>query len=468
MNLTGVFKIHNPSARKRTIMDHAIREYTLAYQALLDWAREHEAMLEQEGMFRDKFNGRAIARLLPLPDVALHGSAKGSLKTDVAGNLASYFALKAEGATVTFPTARDPHPAAYPNALGQFVGVGSSKDDYDMSRDKLMTLARGQFMPMYFAGADGASRNRLFSLLAHTTKRQLLAALWLLPARHDLGQPLGAKDGDLFRVDTGEVFTSNSSCAILAPLEVGRNGWQEERFLQPALNDKAAVKVAFLIKRDDEYYLNVVFDVECPAKYEPQAHLGIDKGILFTAAYATIDLNGDVLTIGHFDDELRALQIKHGRERERKARNGQRITKRDYKRKAYDNILHCLANDLIAMAQKHQAGIVVEDLNVRVRGGRVVSRFRKLDRILDYKCELAGVPFRRVFAAYSSVICHRCGEDLERDDRRVECASCGYVGHSDDNAAVNIARRALYRKADWKGGYREFHRSFGLCTLTSG
>jgi len=30
------------------------------------------------------------------------------------------------------------------------------------------------------------------------------------------------------------------------------------------------------------------------------------------------------------------------------------------------------------------------------------------------------------------------------------------------SAAVNIARRALYKKADWekKGGYKAFHRSF--------
>lgn len=116
------------------------------------------------------------------------------------------------------------------------------------------------------------------------------------------------------------------------------------------------------------------------------------------------------------------------------------MTWRNYKCKAYENILHVLANKLVAIAQEHRAGIVVEDLNIQVRGGRVVSRFRKLDKILQYKCRLAGVPFRSVFAAYSSMICHRCGELMERDDRQVTCTHCGYAGHSDDNAAVNIAR----------------------------
>jgi len=266
------------------------------------------------------------------------------------------------------------------------------------------------------------------------------------------------------RLDTGEVFKSNSKSAILVSLELGKNGWQETKFLTPAQMGQASIKSAFLVKdeREGAYYLNVSFAFERPGQYRPQAYLGIDKGILFTAAYAVVGVEGKVLDLGHFDDDLRELQIKHGRERERRARNGKIVTKRHYKRKAYENILHCLANDLIAKAQGAQAQIVVEDLNIQVRGSRVTSRFRKLDRILEYKCALAGVPFRRVFAAYSSMICHKCGELMDRDNRVVVCKHCGYHGHSDDNAAVNIARRAMYRKADWegKGGYRAFHRSF--------
>jgi len=54
------------------------------------------------------------------------------------------------------------------------------------------------------------------------------------------------------------------------------------------------------------------------------------------------------------------------------------------------------------------------------------------------------------------------------DEELRAAGACGYAGHSDDNAAVNIARRALYRKADWPGGYREFHRSFAnVSTFTT-
>jgi len=276
-------------------------------------------------------------------------------------------------------------------------------------------------------------------------------------------KPVGVNQDNLIRLDTGEIFKTNSKSAILVPLEMGSNGWQEFRFLQPAMNGQAVVKSAFLVlDRTGDYFLHVSFAFDCPDRYAPKAYLGIDKGILFTAAYAIVDKSGGVVEMGHIDDELRSLQIKHGKERERLARNGKKITRRHYKRRAYDNILHSLANILIDMALESRAQIVLEDLSIQVKGGRVVSRFRKLDKILGYKCKLAGVPIRSVFAAYSSMICHKCGGMMNRDDRLVTCPHCGYEGHSDDNAAVNIARRALYRKKDWekRGGYKSFHRSF--------
>jgi len=283
-----------------------------------------------------------------------------------------------------------------------------------------------------------------------------------LAGNHELCQPIGAMQGNLIRLDTGEIFKSNSRTAILAPLELGRNGWQEQKFVGAALDHLTTVQSAFLHRKDGEYFLHVSFAYDVPVPYKPEAYVGIDKGILFTAAYALVGPKGELITLSHFDDELRELQIKHGREREYRQRNGKVVTKLHYKTKAYEEILHGLANRVIDFALENQAMVVVEDLNVKVKGKRVVSRFRKFDNILEYKCKMLGVPFRHVFAAYSSMICHECGELVERDDRKVTCTHCGYVGHSDDSAAVNIARRALYKKAAWegKGGYRAFHRAF--------
>jgi len=295
-----------------------------------------------------------------------------------------------------------------------------------------------------------------------TQKRQVLAALWLLPKGHSLEKPMEGHQDNLYRLDTGEVFRSNSKTGLLVPVEIGRNGWQEMKFLQPSWEGKASVQSAFLVKRDEAYFLHVSFEIPCPPAYAPVAWVGVDKGILITAAYAVVDGRGDVMEIGHVDDELRQFQIENGKLRRRKAQRGGRVDARDSKQQEIEHRLHQLANTLITLALEYHAGIAVEDLNpeLQVRGKAVVSRFQKLDHILEYKCKLAGVPLRRVFAAYSSVICHRCGETVERPERQtVICPACGYIGNADENAAVNISRRPLYKKSEWNG-YREFHRSF--------
>lgn len=457
MYLTCKFKLHNPSMRKRAVLNYALEQYTLAYQELLDIADRE--LIRAQGMYREHYTAKSIIPLLPRVDAPIHCSLKDSLLQDVASNLASYFELAAADPRTSYPEARDPAPHADDAALDWFVQVGASADDYNIARARLLRQARGCYMPLTFCRCD-VKRN--FALLRNADKRQLLAVLYLLPHGHVLGQDIGATVGNLVRLDTGEVFASRSRLAILVPLEIGANGWHELKFLEPAANRQTRVKTAKLTLEDDEYFLHVAFEFQTPEPYTPKAYLGVDMGIIHTAAYAVVDQVGAVIKVAHFSDALRALQIKHGHAREVKARNGRQITRHDYHGKSYDAILHYIANTLIALAQEHQAQIVLEQLNVQVRGGRVVSRFRKLARILDYKCKLAGVPLRNVFAAYSSEICHRCGSAMLREDRVVRCTYCGHSDHSDDNAAINIARRALYRKAEWekRGGYRAFHRSF--------
>lgn len=467
MHLTCVFKVHNPSAHKRAVMDYALHEYSLGYQALLDWAEEHDDLLREQGLFRDKINTKAIASLLPRLSGRLHSSAYDSLLQDVAGNLASYYALAEQAENTGFPIGRDPSPQAEHKALEHFVLVGSDVDDYNDARNHYLAVVRGQYMPLYFSRSE---TGRNFTLLANASKRQLLAVLYLLPKGHELCRSLDATRDNLYALNTGEVFRSRSASAILVPLQVGRNEWQALKFLEPNVQGKAQTKSAFLVKRGDEYFLHIAFEFPCPPVYEPETWLGIDKGILITTAYAVIDLAGTLCESGLLDEDLRQFLIENGRLRKATAQRGKRVGVRHYKQKEVEARLHRLANALIAKAKQHGAGLAVEDLNpdFQVRGGMVVSRFQKFDHILAYKCKFEGVPFRRVFAAYSSIICPACGENMYRsqDRQHVSCPACGYEGHADQSAAVNIARRALYRKADWES-YREFHRAFAVSQVSA-
>jgi len=471
-HLTAIFKLHNPSAHKRQVMNYALEQYTLAYQDLLNWAKEHEAQIAQEGKYVytnrkgeiiEKYTGKSIAKMLPRVNAAVHGSVKDSLIQDAAGNLASYFALIEAGESPSFPTSRNPSPSAFPNALDDFGLVGL--EDYDYYKDRLTKVARGSVRPLFFSRCD---HTRNACLLYDVRKDRYFALMHLLPAKHTLGKPLPLTEDNLIRLDTGEVVqkSAQSKTAILAPLELGNNGWQIQKFLKPAMDAGGRIRTAHLVHDNGDYFLHVAFAFDCPPPYTPCAYLGIDRGVLFNAAYGLVNSKGVLIELGHLDDDLRALQIKHGREREHKQHSGKAVTKRHYRTKAYDNILHSLVNVLIEKALKHKAQIVLEDLNVQVKGNRVKSRFKTLERFAEYKCKLEGVPLCSVFSAWSSYICHRCGEKGERrgyKGREFFCPGCGLICHSDDNAAVNIARRALYRKADWKNHF-EFHKSFANVT----
>jgi len=474
--LTCVFKLHNPSAWRRKVLDHVFEQYTLAKTDLLKWCKLNLGAIQGQGKYEYKRNGKdkskytsmSIASCLPKTgglNVDIASCLKESLIQEVAAGMASYLELEGQEGETGFPTSRDPSPEGWPNALDDLQVVGGSPDDEERAKANLLRQAKSSVVPIPFV------RSRDFAILYDVQQDRFFVALKMLPSGHCLGRPLGQQGNLLNLNDDMGPFAARSRIMILVPLEVGRrNGgwhWQYENFLLPTIAGKASIQSAKLMRRENggahDYFLHVSFAFDCPDLYKPEAYLGIDKGVLYTMAYGVVDLEGNVIEMGHYDDGLRSLQIATRRRIQKRQQQGQRVTIRDYRGRTHDGILHQLANRIVEKAANHKAQLVVESLNVGVRGGFVTSSWRKLDKILQYKCKLAGVPFGvGVSAAYSSIICIHCGELVERNDRVVTCRRCGAVEHSDDAASVNIARRAMYRKKDWekKGGYRAFHRSF--------
>jgi predicted RNA-binding Zn-ribbon protein involved in translation (DUF1610 family) len=74
--------------------------------------------------------------------------------------------------------------------------------------------------------------------------------------------------------------------------------------------------------------------------------------------------------------------------------------------------------------------------------------FAQLGSFLAYKARQAGVAFILVDPAYTSQTCSACGW-VDKKNRRTqavfECGRCGFVGHADHNAAINIAVRGAER-----------------------
>jgi IS605 OrfB family transposase len=125
-------------------------------------------------------------------------------------------------------------------------------------------------------------------------------------------------------------------------------------------------------------------------------------------------------------------------------------------RRLVTHINHCLSKEVVALAQRCNAGIRLEDLSgIRQRTSqrrttkadagqnRDYWPFYQLEHFITYKAHLAGVVVEKVPAAYTSKSCHQCGALGNRKKHAFSCARCHYHAHADANAAQNIR--------DWYG-----------------
>lgn len=469
--LTCVFRLHDPSAWKRKVLDDVMTAYTNGVTDLLEWSKHNIDHIRADGVYaqRGKYTEKSISQVMPGSGqikMPVASCLKESAIQHVAAAMASYLELeKMDDESPSMPTGRDTAPDADYTAMRDLAGAGIDIDAENDAVWRMKRLAKSRVSPVHFV------RSRDFRILADTEKNRFFGLLKLLPARSGINKRTIIQDGNLIDINTGAPFKYRGDAAILFPLEVGQRGgenhWQYNEFIYPTLTGRASIQSAKLVRKDGEkheYFLHVSFAFECPTVYEPQAFLGIDKGIMYSMAYAIVGHAGQVLKMHHEEDGLRSLATGAGERIQRLQKRGKRVDIRFWKRREQEAVIHRMVNQIIAEAKAHKASIVVEDLNIKVRGKFVKSAFAKMDKILTYKCNLAGVPFRGgVFAAYTSQICIHCGELCDRPERgTVICPHCGKSEHADEAAAVNIARRTLYRKKDWekKGGYRAFHRSF--------
>ena len=110
----------------------------------------------------------------------------------------------------------------------------------------------------------------------------------------------------------------------------------------------------------------------------------------------------------------------------------------------------------MAEAERTGRGIAVEKLTgirdrVRLRKPQRATlhswAFAQLGWFLADKAKHAGVAFVQVDPAYSNQTCMRAAGSTKKTaaPKRFECGRCGFVGHADHNAAINIASRGVER-----------------------
>ncbi|WP_253208809.1 zinc ribbon domain-containing protein [Streptomyces niphimycinicus] len=119
------------------------------------------------------------------------------------------------------------------------------------------------------------------------------------------------------------------------------------------------------------------------------------------------------------------------------------------------HINHKIAKTVVAVAQRTERGLALEQLQ-GIRERVTVPRdqrarqsswpFHQLGSFIAYKAKRVGVPFIEVDPAYTSQRCPRCGhtEKANRPTRdHFRCRRCGLAGPADHVAGTNIAKRGV-------------------------
>lgn len=460
MFLTCKFKVHNPSQAKRKQLDLVMEEYTNVFRETLAYCQNNIEAIREGGKLvlqsgKEKYNDKKIASLIKPKSPILSSNVNDAMSTDIGRVMASYLAL-ADGdkQEAGFPVQR--LAEEYSEALVDLCLNGCDLEQEKLLTAKMMTSRKVKFRPIPFI------RSRDFSMLSKGEQYFILLPIFAAKDREQVMY------SDLFDIGQAKPFKKKAKTCILLPIKLG--SWQYHKFILPMAEGFIFPKEAKLSKVENEYFVDVAFEFEDEPQYEPETYLGVDRGINKTVAWGLVDAEGKVLNVGSFDDELRQIRVRAAKRVQGKARRGGKISKKDYRQKELDGIMHRIANSLLALAKEHQAMIVLEGLDgkFQVHGKFNKSAFIKLEKIIRYKGKMMGVPVRSVWAAHTSLICIHCGavgnakEDRSKDRSTFTCPECGKVEDADEMAGINIARRGFYRKLQWEksGGWRGFHQSF--------
>jgi putative transposase len=208
-----------------------------------------------------------------------------------------------------------------------------------------------------------------------------------------------------------------------------------------------------LVLGGGKWFLLATLDVEEPPPGTPEDWIGVDLGVINIAT----DSDGET----HTSEKTEKSRRRYERIRSKLQAAGTKSAKRHLKklvrreRRMKRDANHVISKRLVSKATETNRGICLEDLK-GIRSRITVRRaqrsrhgkwaFGELRSFVEYKARLAGIAFALVDPRCTSQTCSGCGH-CEKANRRTQsefvCKSCGYVALADENAAVNIRRRAL-------------------------
>ena len=310
--LAAQFGIHNPSRRKRAILERAIRIYTSAYAKLLELAREKESEIEAVCRFRESISTRRISDYLSrlfkpyAGSFPIHSSMRDSLYQDVARNLTSYFALKeksrenSEVQPPSWPTIVDAgkdeldRASEYVGVLDKLREAESIEEIRTIESSIRRVMARREPIRIFFCRSDGNIYPRNFGLFHEPDADIFWARVFLLNGSECRKNPTQRQKHQSIPIskEKREIeLRAGGAGYLLLPLECGE--WQRRKFLLPLLDNPSMVRTATLCKKGDEFYLHITFGFGSSESVEPTSVLAVTLSNTSFVEVTVTDMRGN-------------------------------------------------------------------------------------------------------------------------------------------------------------------------------
>jgi len=197
----------------------------------------------------------------------------------------------------------------------------------------------------------------------------------------------------------------------------------------------------------DGTFAYVSVSVQESPQYIPETSIGVDLNTTGHCAVVAIKETGKVYKLGksslHIHKKYR--NMRRSLQKQGLHKLVKRIKNRESRKVRTLN--HEVSRFIVNLAVKEKGGLHLEDLQ-GIRNTTKQRRsfkyalhswsFYQLDKFIEYKALLAGVPVTYEKPAYTSKVCSKCGLLGERNGKLFKCPN-GHVEHADSNAAFNLA-----------------------------
>ena len=223
---------------------------------------------------------------------------------------------------------------------------------------------------------------------------------------------------------------------------------------------KSDVKPAYveMYFQRGSYYFSLVYKVQVPPKRETGKVVAIDMGeihpIVSHDGEHTIIYNGRALrAIKQYLNKFKAyIQSKMDRCKQRSNRwyHLKRIKQKIFTKlnAQIKDAEHKITSRFISDCLRAKADTIVmgklKDIRKRAKFSRKSNQkvhqwsFARLQFMIGYKAELAGLKVKFVSEAYTSQTCPQCGNRKKPTNRNYHCNHCGFEYHRDGVGAINI------------------------------